>query len=57
MYVLYCLYFWQDSPISKRTRPLSLEEFHKSLDTDGRLVDESTLRRTVFLGKLYTKKS
>ncbi|XP_045161678.2 TBC1 domain family member 15-like [Mercenaria mercenaria] len=40
----------QVSPISKRTEPLSLQRFQEFIDTDGRLVDESSLRRTVFLG-------
>ncbi|XP_060567879.1 TBC1 domain family member 15-like isoform X2 [Ruditapes philippinarum] len=40
----------QVSPISQRTEPLTLQNFQKFIDTDGRLVDESLLRRTVFLG-------
>ncbi|KAL4221329.1 hypothetical protein ACF0H5_019590 [Mactra antiquata] len=38
------------SPTSNRTEPLSYENFQKLLDVDGRLVDESSLRRAVFLG-------
>ncbi|KAH3817569.1 hypothetical protein DPMN_119107 [Dreissena polymorpha] len=38
------------SPTSKRTGPLTLEQFQGLRDSDGRLVDESSLRRAVFLG-------
>ena len=38
--------------MSKRTKPLQLQDFQKLLDDDGRLVDESILRKTVFLGIL-----
>lgn len=43
------------SPISKRTEPLTVEEFQKFLDPDGRLVDESALRKAVFLGGVDPK--
>ncbi|XP_052820705.1 TBC1 domain family member 15-like [Mya arenaria] len=38
------------SPVSQRTTPLTLKAFQQLLDGDGRLVDESALRKTVFLG-------
>ncbi|WAR13884.1 hypothetical protein MAR_003989, partial [Mya arenaria] len=37
------------SPVSQRTTPLTLKAFQQLLDGDGRLVDESALRKTVFL--------
>ena len=55
---LWCIYIWvlqllfQISPISQRTEALTVKAFQKFLDPDGRLVDESALRKAVFLGTI-----
>ncbi|XP_025082337.1 TBC1 domain family member 15-like isoform X3 [Pomacea canaliculata] len=41
--------------VSNRTSPLSPEQFHKLFDSDGRLVDENQLRKSVFLGGVQPK--
>lgn len=39
-----------DSPNAKRTDALSREKWQKLLDSDGRLVDEIAMRKTIFEG-------
>lgn len=42
--------FTLEAPFSERTFPLTEEEFLSMFDTDGRLVHERRLRKSVFLG-------
>jgi hypothetical protein len=43
-----------ESPIqvSERTHPLELEEWQKMMDQDGRIINETALRKIVFKGEL-----
>ena len=45
-----------ESPIlvSERKKPLGVDEWEKLLDSDGRVVDESALRKAVFKGLYVT---